>query len=716
MRAVRTAWLLGLVLATRGPGAAAVHAWASPRATKPAQAHLNAALPAVLAPVPTARGAPAPAVMPVTVTAPAAPPALPTAVPVTVAVAPVAAVAVLAAPVLAAPPTSAPVAAAAASMAAGGPLAAAPVLALLRSGGHGAASSSQDNPLAIARRRAVQESFMEPEPTALGIIDYFGSVRTNKERVKAMTSGSRFAVPWWGWLVLAAALALLASAFFGLGALYSWRLMQAQEAPAGTSGISKAKTTIMSWVKGKSRDSSAEPAGPTNRESRVEAPSSLEEWASRPSAAPPGEVAALSGGCLPCLPQQCGNLFARAVKRAIAALDKKVLGVGMRVGSIHVNARSGTVQVGDLVLENPEGYHSECLLKIEKLELQVSMAKYIFSRGKTVVLESLAIANVDVTYEKALTTSNVDYVLDFARRQKGPNAEDEAADLPTMTGTILGAIATTASSAASAASAAGRKAQALVGDSDEDDDGPEVGYTSTLRQARRSTVGLVCQAKDNLERVTEESTLGRITATTGRAVAGTAGDVVDVAASLAGATLVAGTTIVAGTAEALERQAMGMASGVASGAISGAANVTKRLSDAVGVTSSSAAAVEAIRAEEAARAAEAERQQEASEVAFVVRRLAISNIGVTLASNLVGGRGVRLAGGDITYKDFTSEMQLTGGISIVRFLLKATLLNAVKSLSSIGDFTLETTSRYLELGRSVASEVHGGAMKAMSLT
>lgn len=548
-------------------------------------------------------------------------------------------------------------------------------------------------------QRALKDSFTEPDPTSLGIVDYFGVKRVSQERLKVLASTKRFMVPWWGWLIFASILTVLAGTAFGLGALYTKQNMKALEASekSASSGISRLVTSIRSGqtteVGSSSKDSVSRYGSKASARPTDKPLPALEDFLPGGARSSTSVQQDTGGRCLPCLPQQCGNLFTKAVKRAIAAVDKKVIGVALHVGAIRVDVRSGLIEIDNLVLDNPEGYKSEYLLMIERLAVQVSMAKYIFSRGKNVVLDSLHVSDVEVKYEKALTTSNLDYVLNFANGATGSGqAEGSSA---TVTSSILGTIArgsTMAASAAStAASTAGQAASKVVGE-------------ETVSQGNE----FMRKASMKVERAREETIVGRMSSIVGRNIGVTAGDVVDRTMDLVGTTAVIGTSAVALTAETLESQV----TSVATGAISSAQKMTK--STAAAVTSAVGVSSEAIPEEEPAAAPEKPKEPP-PDTSFVVKRLSVSNVGVTLASNLVGGRGVRLACADIDYQDFTGEMDITSGVDIVKFLLKTILLNSVKSVAGVGEFSLETAGRAMNLGRSLANEVEGSAVRAFQL-
>jgi len=502
---------------------------------------------------------------------------------------------------------------------------------------------------------AIEESFIQPEPTVLGLPDYPNRPRVGKERLKAVNAERKFVVPWLGWLIFAIILTVVACVFFGLG---SWYRQYRTQAKAGQGA------GVPDRMKGTLQEEG------TKQLSGQEDPATLQDVISDPSRRRRhrDSSSAFNSNCLPCVGQQCGTLFNRAVKQALSSLlDKQVLGVAVQVGNVRVNARSGSVTIEGLVLQNPEGYHSEYFLRVEKLLLQVSMAKYIFSRGKNVVIGRLAISGVEVNYEKALTTSNVEHVL----RHVSKRGEEEGTSQATVTSAVLGALATGTTGAMSVA-----------------------GGTADVLGVGDRTMGMLSDASTAVRSASRASMVGRIAGDATAAVAGTVTDVLKGGAGVLGTGLAAGTAVV----QTVESGAL---SGVRRATVGGLGLLTDA-GRAVGVGSSSAE-------QESPTAAESPRDKGG----VTVKRLDVTNLGVTMASNLVGGCGMRLQCADLCYEDFTAEAKVSAGTDIVKFILQSTLLSALGSLSSLGDFTLGASARAFTLGRSMTKEVLDSATRAV---
>lgn len=112
-----------------------------------------------------------------------------------------------------------------------------------------------------------------------------------------------------------------------------------------------------------------------------------------------------------------GRILGKTVEGAIETYDQSVLGVDVNIEDLRLNPCTGVMEVTDMVINNPEGYKSEYLLKAGKVLLDLNMCKLACSCGKKVVVDKLIFKDVDVIYEKAWTTSNVNQIIDHLHAQ-----------------------------------------------------------------------------------------------------------------------------------------------------------------------------------------------------------------------------------------------------------------------------------------------------------
>ncbi|CAJ1342543.1 unnamed protein product [Effrenium voratum] len=104
--------------------------------------------------------------------------------------------------------------------------------------------------------------------------------------------------------------------------------------------------------------------------------------------------------------------FAGAVvKHWLMAYDVSFLGVEVTVGRIVINPWVGTLLVTSLDVGNPPGYNSDHMAKVGRIFIDVDMGALVKSFGHRLAIDKAEVRNVDVTYEQALTTSNVEDML-----------------------------------------------------------------------------------------------------------------------------------------------------------------------------------------------------------------------------------------------------------------------------------------------------------------
>jgi len=485
----------------------------------------------------------------------------------------------------------------------------------------------------------------------------------------------RFFVPWWGWLVLAGLLFGTALLCFGLGAWAGKRVtvqkLEKQASEDATSGFSALKKSVAErWARAGSKDTRDASKEPASAVEEPPPPIMTSEEASAGSQAGKSAEQKLTPHtpqCYSCLPPalQCSTLLTKAVRKALNSIDVDILGVPVTTGSIRI-ARSGMVEVSDLVLGNPEGYHSDFFLRIKKVALQVAMTKYILSRGKQVVVDQLIIEKIEVNYEKALLTSNVDYVVNFLSGEQ----QEEC-----MVTSVLSAVGDTGSAVSNAAGATLHAA----------------GLTPTALRRNSANVGRAVGVPLALQTGVD-------------VVANTTAGILDTAAGVAGAAAFAGSSVITGSASAVRAGAQ-VASQTALSGMQGVSQVAALAAGATGAASSNEPMPKATEP-----AAKAPQSQASSDQWLVLKRLQVSEIEVTLASNMVAGAGLTVACGGLDYENFTEEMSLTGGIEIVKFLLKMVLLSAIKSVTHVGKLSLETTSGCVKVGKTLAEEVTEGTV------
>merc|ERR1719453_733177 len=96
-----------------------------------------------------------------------------------------------------------------------------------------------------------------------------------------------------------------------------------------------------------------------------------------------------------------------AVKMAIEAADKAVLGVDVDVGAARLDLCRGFVNLADVVVHNPEGYVTPYLMSVGKIVLKLNIMGLVKSLGKLIEVQAIILNKVDIIFEKSSSSSNV---------------------------------------------------------------------------------------------------------------------------------------------------------------------------------------------------------------------------------------------------------------------------------------------------------------------
>jgi hypothetical protein len=121
------------------------------------------------------------------------------------------------------------------------------------------------------------------------------------------------------------------------------------------------------------------------------------------------------------------NLLGSIASKIFASYDSSVLGVETGIGSMKLSPMQGRMEIWNLTVDNPDGYHSPHLLQASRAKIEIDMKKLLLSKGREIVVQEIVFEGVHVIYEKALSTSNLNDLLNRIvkpRVEQQFNAED----------------------------------------------------------------------------------------------------------------------------------------------------------------------------------------------------------------------------------------------------------------------------------------------------
>lgn len=120
----------------------------------------------------------------------------------------------------------------------------------------------------------------------------------------------------------------------------------------------------------------------------------------------------------------CSRVVGKALKTLLQSIDKHVLGVNVTFGHLRVNLCCLRATIEGLTVENPEGYSSPFLLRLDEVHLKFGFRRLLGSCGRRLAVQQLELDGVEVNVERQLASSNVAEVLaSLARRQAAASSQ-----------------------------------------------------------------------------------------------------------------------------------------------------------------------------------------------------------------------------------------------------------------------------------------------------
>lgn len=92
------------------------------------------------------------------------------------------------------------------------------------------------------------------------------------------------------------------------------------------------------------------------------------------------------------------------VKGTLETFGPKLVGVPIQVEKVRVNPFTGVAHVKALSIGNPEGFHTPSMIEMDELKVVLSLPSLFTD---TIVIKQILIEEPRVTYERSLTSSNI---------------------------------------------------------------------------------------------------------------------------------------------------------------------------------------------------------------------------------------------------------------------------------------------------------------------
>jgi len=104
-----------------------------------------------------------------------------------------------------------------------------------------------------------------------------------------------------------------------------------------------------------------------------------------------------------------------------------VLKVDVSVGKMDISIADGSVEIGNMVIGNPEGFKTSEAFALERVFVQADLKSFA---GDQPVVKDIVVEGANVTLEQSLKGSNLSKIADNAASLKGDSPEESADDSP----------------------------------------------------------------------------------------------------------------------------------------------------------------------------------------------------------------------------------------------------------------------------------------------
>jgi len=107
------------------------------------------------------------------------------------------------------------------------------------------------------------------------------------------------------------------------------------------------------------------------------------------------------------------------MRSCIEHYDVSFLGVEVHLDNLKLNPFNGDVTASGLAISNPPGWKTANLLSVGSVLVDIDLLGLVFSWGSSIGVDRLFVDDVEVTYEKSLTTSNVNDMIAILKSKYG---------------------------------------------------------------------------------------------------------------------------------------------------------------------------------------------------------------------------------------------------------------------------------------------------------
>ena len=114
-------------------------------------------------------------------------------------------------------------------------------------------------------------------------------------------------------------------------------------------------------------------------------------------------------------------LIDKTVKHGVELVGPQIVGVPVALEDVDISVFTGSGEITNLVIGNPDGFDTEFLVKVDRAHLDVDLKTLLSDK---IVIEELIVEGPEFAYEMSLKGSNISKFLENLKRGKKDDAEE----------------------------------------------------------------------------------------------------------------------------------------------------------------------------------------------------------------------------------------------------------------------------------------------------
>lgn len=114
-------------------------------------------------------------------------------------------------------------------------------------------------------------------------------------------------------------------------------------------------------------------------------------------------------------------LIDKTVKHGVELVGPQIVGVPVALEDVDISVFTGSGEITNLVIGNPDGFDTEFLVKVDRAHLDVDLKTLLSDK---IVIEELIVEGPEFAYEMSLKGSNISKFLENLKRRKKDDAEE----------------------------------------------------------------------------------------------------------------------------------------------------------------------------------------------------------------------------------------------------------------------------------------------------